>query len=106
MLNYKGYTGHVVFDDEARIFHGDVLGLRDVIIFQGDSVDTLELAFQESIDDYLEFCQVRGEAPETPFSGEFTLKLSPELHRKLYISSQEEGKSLNQWISEKLLAVV
>ena len=35
MLNHKGYTGHVEFDDEAGLFHGEVLDLKDVVTFQG-----------------------------------------------------------------------
>ena len=69
MLNYKGYTGHVEFDDQAGIFHGEVLDLRDVVTFQGKSVDELEQAFKDSVDDYLEFCQERNEEPDRPFSG-------------------------------------
>ena len=51
MMNYKGYSGTVKFDDEAEIFHGELLGIRDVITFQGRSVEELKAAFQESIDD-------------------------------------------------------
>ncbi len=102
MLNYKGYSGHVEFDDEARLFHGEVLDLRDVVTFQGKSVDEIEQAFRDSIDDYLEFCEECGAEPDKPFSGKLILRLSPELHRKVYTSSKQEGKSLNQWISERL----
>ena len=56
MMKYKGYVGKVEFDDEAAIFHGEVLDTRDVITFQGRSVDELKTAFRESIDDYLAFC--------------------------------------------------
>ncbi len=62
MLEYKGYTGHVEFDDEAGLFHGEVLDTRDIITFQGISVEQLEQAFRESIDDYLEFRADRDEA--------------------------------------------
>jgi predicted HicB family RNase H-like nuclease len=62
MVQYKGYTGHVEFDDEAGLFHGEVLDLRDVITFQGESVEELEQAFRDSIDDYLDCCQERDEA--------------------------------------------
>ncbi len=102
MLNYKGYTGHVEFNDEAGIFRGEVLDLRDVVTFQGKSVDELSQAFRGSVDDYLEFCEERGEEPDKPFSGKLMLRLSPELHRKVYTSSKKEGKSLNQWIAERL----
>ena len=64
MLKYKGYVGQAVYDDEARIIHGDVIGLRSVITFQGKSVDELEQAFRDSIDDYLDWCKERGEEPE------------------------------------------
>jgi predicted HicB family RNase H-like nuclease len=28
MIQYKGYMGKVEFDDEADIFHGEVIGLE------------------------------------------------------------------------------
>jgi len=56
MLEYKGYTAHVELDADAGIFHGEVLDTRDVITFQGKSVDEVQEAFHESVDDYLEFC--------------------------------------------------
>jgi predicted HicB family RNase H-like nuclease len=102
MLKYKGYTGYVEFDDEAGIFHGEVLDLRDVITFQGKSVEEIEQAFRESVNDYLEFCEERREEPDKPFSGRLMLRLPPHLHRKAYVSARREGKSLNQWIAEKL----
>lgn len=101
-MTYKGYSGHVAYDDEAGIFHGKVLDLKDVVTFQGKSVVEIERAFRDSIDEYLEFCHHRGEEPDRPFSGRFMLRLPPALHRKVYVSAVREGKSLNQWISEKL----
>ena len=47
MLMYKGYMGHVEFDDEADIFHGEVINTRDVITFQGKSVTEIKKAFRE-----------------------------------------------------------
>lgn len=102
MLEYKGYTAHVELDTEAEVFHGKVLDTRDVITFQGRSVDEVQQAFRDSIDDYLEFCAQRGEEPDKPFSGRLMVRLSPQLHRQLYARAKQEGKSLNQLISEKL----
>jgi predicted HicB family RNase H-like nuclease len=102
MLKYKGYTGRVEFDDEAGLFHGEVIDLKDMVTFQGRSVEELENAFRESIDDYLEFCAERGEEPDKPFTGRLMLRLPPELHRQAFVRAQREGKSLNQWISDKL----
>tara|TARA_R100001143_G_C3361009_1_gene135766 strand:- start:9597 stop:9866 length:270 start_codon:yes stop_codon:yes gene_type:complete len=70
MLEYKGYHGKVEFDEEAGLFHGEVVGLRDVITFQGKSVDELEQVFRDSIDDYLDFCQELIEAERQIARGE------------------------------------
>ncbi|MCB1054322.1 MAG: type II toxin-antitoxin system HicB family antitoxin [Acidobacteria bacterium] len=102
MLEYKGYKGHVELDPEVGIFHGEVIDTRDVITFQGRSVEEIEAAFRESIDDYLEFCAERGERPDKPFSGRLMLRLSPNLHRDLYSAARQAGKSLNQLIAERL----
>jgi len=102
MLKYKGYTGYVEFDEESGIFHGEVLDLRDVVTFQGKSVEEIKKAFRDSIDDYLEFCKERNEKADKPFSGRLMVRLPPRLHRKVFISARREGKSLNQWIAEKL----
>ena len=75
MLKHKGYTGHVEFDDEAGLFHGEVLDLKDVITLQESSVAELEQAFRDSIEDYLDFCQERGEEPDRPFSGRLMQRL-------------------------------
>ena len=102
MLTYKGYSGSVTLDEEAGLFHGEVLDLKDVITFQGRSVEELQQAFQESVDDYLAFCRERGEEPDKPFTGKLMLRLPPELHREAYVRARQEGKSLNQWIAERL----
>ena len=102
MMTYKGYSGTVRYDDEAEILHGEVLGIRDVVTFQGRTVEELKKAFEDSIDDYLEFCEKRGETPDKPFSGKFLLRVDPQLHRRLHELSANEGKSLNAWLNEAL----
>lgn len=106
MMEYKGYIGKVEFDDDADIFHGEVINLRDVITFQGDSVEEIRQAFRESVDDYLAFCAERNEEPEKPFSGKFVVRIPPELHRKIYTQAKSSNKSLNKLVSEVLEAYV
>jgi len=102
MMNYKGYVGMVNFDDEAGIFHGEVINTRDVITFQGTCVEDIRQAFIDSIEDYLEFCAERGEEPEKPFSGNFSLRMPPELHQKAYIKARQAGVSLNEWVNKAI----
>ena len=106
MMEYKGYIGDVRFDADASIFHGEVINTRDVITFQGQSVDELVAAFHSSVDDYLAFCAERGEEPDKPFSGQFVTRISPELHREVNIAARVAGKSLNAWVTEQLETAV
>ncbi len=102
MMEYKGYVARVELDDEANLFHGQVLHLRDVITFQGQSVDELRAEFAASVDDYLAFCAARGEEPEKPLSGRFVVRLDPEVHRKVAIAAGRKKQSINSWVSSVL----
>jgi predicted HicB family RNase H-like nuclease len=102
MMRYKGYVGTVQYDPDAKILHGEVAGLRDVITFQANSVAGIEKAFRESVDDYLAFCRKRGEKPEKPHSGQFIIRAGSELHRNLSTIAQATGRSLNSVVVESL----
>ena len=102
LLEHRSYIGRVEFDNDAGIFHGEVINVRDVITFQGDCVDELRQAFIDSVEDYLEFCAQRGEEPDKPFSGKFVVRIDPELHRTIYIRAKQENKSMNRLVREVL----
>ena len=101
-MKYKDYEAVVSFDEDARIFHGEVMNLRDVITFQGFSVDELEKAFHESIEDYLDFCKSRGELPEKPYSGKLIIRIPPELHQEISLEAKKQKVSINHLIHEAL----
>jgi len=105
-MEYNGYFAKVEFDDEANIFHGEVINLRDVITFEGETVDELRKAFNDSVEDYLAFCTERGEDPEKPYSGKFIVRVGPELHKTLVIQARKNGKSLNAWVHDALHRVI
>ena len=73
MMSYKGYQAVLKYDDEAEVFHGEVVGTRDVVFFEGASVEELNREFQLSINDYLDFCAERGHEPDKRFSGQIPL---------------------------------
>jgi predicted HicB family RNase H-like nuclease len=99
-MKYKGYQGQVQYDEDAKLFHGEIVGLRDVVTFQGTSVDELEQAFKDSVDEYLDFCKELGRAPEKPFSGKLILRLPPEIHERAAYQAKTSGVSLNTWIKQ------
>ncbi|WP_373528697.1 type II toxin-antitoxin system HicB family antitoxin [Nostoc sp.] len=101
-MKYKGYEASVEFDAEAEIFHGEVINIRDVITFQGSSVDELKQAFSDSVDDYLDFCRQRGQEADKPFSGKFMVRIDPDLHKKIVVKAKKEGQSLNSLVEKSL----
>jgi len=100
MLEYKGYIGTIEAED--GVFFGRVVGLRDVITFEGTTFAEVETAFRDSIDDYLAFCAERGEPADRPYSGRIPLRVSPDSHRRAAMHAQSEGLSLNQWIARRI----
>ena len=109
MMKYKGYAGKAEYDDEAEVFYGEVIGLRDVVTFKGTSVKELQKSFRESIDDYLDFCKRMNKVPDIPASGRLILRIPPELHSRAAVLAKSEGRSLNTWVADavkdKLLAI-
>ncbi len=101
-MKYKGYLGAVEYDYEEKIFHGEVIGLKDVITFQGKTVDEFEQAFKDSIDDYLAWCSERGEKPEKTYSGNIRVRMDQTLHAHLAVEAARQGISLNDLINQKL----
>ncbi len=101
-MKYKDYVGVTEVDEEAGIIFGRVLGLRDVITFQGETVGEARRSFEESVDFYLKMCTDRGEAPEKPFSGKFVVRVEPELHRALARAAEESRQSMNAVVEQAL----
>lgn len=105
-LKYRGYTGTVEFDSDARIFHGHVIDLNDVITFQSQDATMLEEEFRISVDTYLELCEELGDEPEKPYSGKFNVRISSELHRLASVEAVKEGMSLNTFVAGAIEAAV
>ena len=101
-MEYRGYIGKVEYDEDAEVFHGEVINLRDVITYEGKTVEELKKAFTASVDDYLDFCGERDEEAEKPFSGKFLVRIDPMLHKRIHVRSKLENKSLNSWVGEVL----
>ncbi len=106
MIEHKGYTGKIEFDPDSEILHGEVLGIRDVVTFEGESVNEVMQAFRDSVDDYLEFCKERGEKPEKPCSGKILLRIAPDLHRQIATTAKASRMSINALVSDCLAAHV
>jgi predicted HicB family RNase H-like nuclease len=106
-MTYKGYKAEITFDSDANTLYGEILNSSAVIHFRGNSIEELEKSFQEGIDEYLLVCEVEGITPERPFSGEFRVRISPDLHKKIFFQAKKEKLSINKFaikaFKEKLI---
>ena len=101
-MTYNGYSARVEFDAGDRIFVGHIAGIRDIVGFHGASVDELEVAFQEAVDDYLAACKTLKQPPNRPVSGRVMLRLPPEVHARARAAAEVDGLSFNQWAAQAL----
>jgi len=102
LMKYKEFIGEFEYDPEARIFHGRVVNIQDTVTFEGTSVEELEQALADSVEDYLEFCKEMGKAPDRPFSGRFNVRLTPTAHRLAAAAAKARGVSLNAFVAGAL----
>ena len=65
-MRYKEYTAQIVYSEEDDCFIGDLVGIRDIVSFHGDSLEEIRVAFEESVDDYLLTCQEFNRLPQKP----------------------------------------
>ena len=105
MIEYKGYTGVFEFDPSIDAFHGRVIGLQDVVTFEGRSVEELRSEMEESVEDYLSLCAEVGKEPERPYRGEFLVRTTPEVHRAVATAAEADGVSLNAWVETTISAI-
>ena len=61
-MQYLGYAARIDFDAEDRIFVGQRACINDSGGAHADTVEGLEAAFQETVDDYVETCGKLGKA--------------------------------------------
>ena len=105
-LHYKNYTGSLSFSEGDACFHGKVIGIKALISFEGNSVKSITEDFHKAVDEYLEFCERKGKEPEKPFKGSFNVSISADLHRKLALTANARGISLNTLVEDAILQAV
>lgn len=101
-MKYKGYEAVIEYDEVDRLFFGRVINTRDIISFDGKTVDELQQSFKAVVDEYLKDCKREGKEPDKAFSGQFNLRISPELHRKISIEAKKQNLSLNSFVEQAL----
>jgi predicted HicB family RNase H-like nuclease len=101
-MTHEGYIAEISLDEQAGLLSGIVLNTRATLHFTGRTVEELKAAFIDTIADYRDWCSAEGKQPEKPYSGTLSLRIAPELHRRVASKAALEGKSINAVIGEVL----
>lgn len=102
IMTVDGYHAKIEYDEEIDLFRGEILGLSGGADFYGKNTKELRTEFKKSLQIFLEVCKEKGIEPRRHFSGKFNLRIPPELHEKLAIEAQAQGKSINTLAQEAL----
>ena len=102
MMSLDGYDAKIEYDADLDLFRGEILGLNGGADFYGKSPKELRAEFKKSLQVFLDVCREKGLDPRRNYSGKFNLRISPDLHEKLAIVAQAEGKSINAVAQEAL----
>ena len=94
-LSYNGYDGSVEYSAEDRLLHGRILGLRDMVLYDGASIREIEKNFRGAVDEYLAFCAAEGKTPDVPFKGSFNVRIPQDLHQRAALYAEEHDLKLN-----------
>jgi predicted HicB family RNase H-like nuclease len=102
MMSLDGYNAKIEYDADLDLFRGEILGLSGGADFYGKNPKELRTEFKKSLHVFLEVCREKGIEPRRNYSGKFNLRIPPDLHEKLAIVAQAEGKSINTLAQEAL----
>jgi len=102
IIKHKGYYATVHFSAEDEVFYGKILGINDLVTFEGSSVMELKSAFKEAIEDYIETCKAAGKEPEKTYKGSFNIRVSPHLHREAAFVALQKNITLNDFVQDAI----
>jgi predicted HicB family RNase H-like nuclease len=98
IMQYKDYLASVHYSSEDDVFYGKVLGINDLINFEGSSVRALKKSFQEAIEDYITTCEEAGKDPNKSYKGTFNVRIPTQLHKEAALFAATNNISLNDFV--------
>lgn len=102
VLKYKDYIGSVEYSAPDECFFGKIIGVSDLVTFEGESVTSLKKAFAEAVDDYLAMCRETGKEAQKTYKGSFNIRISPELHKEAAVAANMQGITLNALVEKAI----
>lgn len=91
--------GSVEYDLDDKCLYGKILFIDDLVTYEGETVEELENAFREMVEDYIATCKEIGKEPQKAYSGSFNVRTGSEIHQALVEIAELQNISLNKLIT-------
>jgi predicted HicB family RNase H-like nuclease len=105
-LEYKNYFANVHFNAEDDVFYSKIIGINDLVSFEGTTVKEIKKAFHEAVEDYLETCKLVGKDPDKTYKGTFNVRISTALHREAVRYAAIKNITLNDLVKQAITSVL
>jgi predicted HicB family RNase H-like nuclease len=102
ILQYQQYYASVHFSTDDEVFYGRILGINDLVSFEGASVKDLKKSFKEAVEDYVETCKPIGKEPEKTYKGTFNVRVPVDLHKQAAHFAAVHDITLNELVKVAL----
>ncbi len=102
VMQFGEYEAVISFDPEISMFRGEFIGLNGGADFYADSIQKLRKEGEISLKVFLDFAKEKNITPKKRFSGQFVLRLNPEIHKKYALLAKSNNLSLNQILARTL----
>jgi predicted HicB family RNase H-like nuclease len=102
ILQYKNYYASVHFSADDEVFYGKVLGVNDLISFEGASVKELKTSFEDAVEDYLDMCTSINKDPDKTYKGTFNVRVPSALHKQAAVFAAIHNITLNEFVKKAL----
>lgn len=106
LMEYKGFKARVEYSADDEVFFGRLLGIEDIVTFEGKTVRELKKDMKEAVDFHIEICAKQSKPAKKPYSGKVLFRLPSDLHAKIAETAARKGKSINEWGKEILESAV
>ncbi len=101
-FSYAGYSGSCEASIEDDCLHGRILFIDDLITYEGNTIPELKATFEAAVDRYIAYCTQTGKPANKPYSGNFNVRVSPDIHKAAAQRAQRDGVSLNHLVGRAL----
>lgn len=52
-FEHKGYKGSIEYNNKDSYYYGKIINIKDLVNYEADSIDYLEIAFHAAVEDYI-----------------------------------------------------